>query len=594
MKKLNSLLLVILTLTLAACFSQPVDNAPRQDSHPPQITQADASAADSQSPTPDVFGTAIALDQATQAAAPPSPTPKPKATLNPNMDYWWNETVFYEIFVRSFYDSDGDGVGDINGLIQKLDYLNDGDPTTTDDLGITGLWLMPIMQSPSYHGYDVVDYYAVDNEYGTEEDFKRLMDEAHKRGIRVIVDLVINHTSVSHPWFLQSRSKDSEYRDWYIWSDTRHSYAGPWGQQVWHTASGSYYYGIFWSGMPDLNLRNPQTTAEIQAVAQFWLNDMGVDGFRLDAIKHLVENGAAQENTADTHAWLSDFYTFYKSLDPNAFAVGEAWTSTRELVEYTGDEVDIVFAFDLAEDFLNAARGPFAQNVSTRTAQMVESFPAGQYATFLANHDQNRAMSQLLGDVDQAKLAATLLLTSPGVPFIYYGEEIGMSGTKPDEDIRLPMQWTGDSPGAGFTTGMPWRPVGEDYPTLNVFSQGSNPASLLSHYRELIHLRNAHPALRTGEWLPLETGSEHIYAFLRYADEDILLILVNAHRETVSAGDYALTLESASLTPNAQAISLLGLENPASLQITSNGGFENYTPFQNIPAKGFAVLQLKP
>jgi len=416
----------------------------------------------------DIFNTAIAADQATQAAGPtkePSATPKPKVTLDPNIEYWWNDTVFYEIFVRSFYDSDGDGVGDLNGLIEKLDYLNDGDPTTSDDLGITGIWLMPIMQSPSYHGYDVVDYYTVDEEYGTNADFQRLMAEAHQRGIRVIIDLVLNHTSNQHPWFLDARDEDSHYRDWYIWSDSNPGYAGPWGQGVWHKFFDSYYYGVFWSGMPDLNLRNPEATAQLQDAARFWLEEMGVDGFRLDAIKHLIEDGPTQENTNATHDWLSGFYTFYKAVDQNAFTVGEAWMGTRELLEYTGDEVDVVFAFDLAEDMINTARGPLASAVGQRTAQMVADFPAGQYATFLANHDQNRLMSQLLGDEAQAKLAATLLLTSPGVPFLYYGEEIGMLGTKPDEDIRRPMQWSKNLLNAGFTNGIPWRLPEGDYRT---------------------------------------------------------------------------------------------------------------------------------
>ncbi|MCD6290318.1 MAG: alpha-amylase, partial [Anaerolineae bacterium] len=190
----------------------------------------------------------------------PAPTPTPTAGPTPTAAptalpesplRWWNDTVFYEVFVRSFYDSDGDGVGDLNGLIEKLDYLNDGDPSTTDDLGITGIWLMPIMESPSYHGYDVVDYYHVDRDYGTNEDFCRLMAEAHRRGIRVIIDMELNHTSSQHPWFQSARSDPhSPYRDFYIWSDEDPGYKGPWGQRVWHRTATGYYYGIFWEGMP--------------------------------------------------------------------------------------------------------------------------------------------------------------------------------------------------------------------------------------------------------------------------------------------------------------------------------------------------------
>lgn len=596
MKKFNRLLFIFVLLGVTACSFESSVNSNTGESALKNAAVPQANPTNTLSPA-DVFNTAIAADQATQAAGPtkePTATPEPKATLDPNIDYWWNDTVFYEIFVRSFYDSDGDGVGDINGLIEKLDYLNDGDPATVDDLGITGIWLMPISESPSYHGYDVVDYYTVDEEYGTNQDFKRLMDEAHKRGIRVIVDLVLNHTSSQHPWFLDSRDETSEYRDWYIWSDSNPGYAGPWGQGVWHKSFDSYYYGVFWSGMPDINLRNPEATAQLQDVARFWLEDMDVDGFRLDAIKHLIEDGPAQDNTNATHDWLGEFYSFYKGVDPLAFAVGEAWTGTRELLDYTGDEVDVVFAFDLAEDMINTARGPFATRVGERTAQMVADFPAGQYATFLANHDQNRLMSQLLGDVDQAKLAATLLLTSPGVPFLYYGEEIGMLGTKPDEDIRRPMQWSKRLLNAGFTSGIPWRLPEGDYRAKNVAAQTDDPDSLLSHYRNLIHLRNQHPALRTGDWLGVDSSSEHIYAFLRYTTEEVLLVVVNAHREAVTIDNYSLSLGASPLTNGVQAIPLIGLDTPRAPEINSQGGFINYAPFINMPAKSFAVVQFLP
>ncbi|MBN1965655.1 MAG: alpha-amylase, partial [Anaerolineae bacterium] len=171
---------------------------------------------------------------------------------------WWNDRVFYEVFVRSFYDSDGDGIGDLRGLIERLDYLNDGDPATTDDLGITGIWLMPIAQSPSYHGYDVTDYYTIEEDYGTNADFLELMGAAHARGIVVIVDLVMNHTSSEHPWFVASAAGDPAYTDWYLWRDDNPGYVSPWGSPTWHLAdNGRYYFGLFWSGMPDLNYMNP-------------------------------------------------------------------------------------------------------------------------------------------------------------------------------------------------------------------------------------------------------------------------------------------------------------------------------------------------
>ncbi|MFP5247713.1 MAG: alpha-amylase family glycosyl hydrolase, partial [Thermoanaerobaculia bacterium] len=206
---------------------------------------------------------------------------------------WADGAVFYEIFVRSFADSNGDGIGDLQGLISKLDYLNDGDPNTTADLGIEGIWLMPIFESPSYHGYDTVDYETIERDYGTNADFKQLLEEAHKRGIRVIVDFVVNHTSNQHPWFVESASSPSSpKRNWYVWSPTSFGWGPPWGGNAptWHAANGMYYYGVFWSGMPDVNWTNPESKNEMLRLARHWLNE-GVDGYRLDATRYLIETG---------------------------------------------------------------------------------------------------------------------------------------------------------------------------------------------------------------------------------------------------------------------------------------------------------------
>ncbi len=520
----------------------------------------------------------------------PAPTPTPESVpAGP----WWSDTVFYEVFVRSFKDSDGDGVGDINGLIEKLDYLNDGDPGTTADLGVTGIWLMPIMESPSYHGYDVVDYYAVDQEYGTQEDFQHLMEEAHKRGIRVIVDLVLNHTGRDHPWFNASDSGEADYRDWYVWAGEAPNYKGPWGQQVWYAGRDGYYYAVFWSGMPDLNLENPKVTAEIENITRFWLEDMNVDGFRLDAIRHFVENGPAQENTPATHAWLQAFHQSYKNIEPQAFTVGEAWTDTSHVVDYIGDEVDIAFEFDLAEAFLTAANGPLGSAPANHLELVLSSYPPGQYGVFLTNHDQNRVMS-VLKDVQKAKLAAVMMLTAPGVPFIYYGEEIGMTGVKPDENIRRPMQWSGENSKVGFSTRTPWNAASSDYKETNVALQADDPNSLLSLYRDLIHLRNEHAALRTGETLIVDADTQRLYAVLRYNDDEAFLILANVHPRPLTADLYNLTLESGPFTGPLKVVSVLGLENPAAPEINANGGFSGYVPFTEIPAQSAVIIQLVP
>jgi len=561
-------ILILLIILITSCT--PVE---------PQTTEPRASA----SP---ISSTATLTDEPTTIPPLHIPTSTPVET-----DRWWDETVFYEIFVRSFYDSDGDGVGDINGLIEKLDYLNDGDPDTDRDLGITGIWLMPVTESPSYHGYDVVDYYTIDQEYGTEKDFHNLIDEAHNRGIRVIVDLVLNHTSRQHPWFLDSEDDESEHRDWYLWESEKPGYRGPWNQDVWHKLGDEYFYGVFWSGMPDLNLQNPAVTKELFDITSFWLKDMKVDGFRLDAVKHLVENGFYQENTNETHAWLEEFYKFYKKTDPTAITVGEAWTTTTEVLDYSGDEVDIAFAFDLAQAIIKTVRGPLPSPIISEMTKMVENFPSGQYATFLSNHDQNRVMSQLRGDVGRAKIAATILLTSPGVPFIYYGEEIGMSGVKPDEDIRLPMQWSAENTSAGMSTSTPWRMPAADYSEINLVDQVDDPDSLFSQYRSLIHLRNQHTALQIGEWKLVDPGSQWLYAFIRHQRDEVFLILLNVHTRDLTVESYGLTLETGPLSEPVEAYSLLGLKKPASPMVNKHGGFSKYIPFESLPPKSFAVIQ---
>lgn len=503
---------------------------------------------------------------------------------------WWNDRVFYEVFVRSFQDSNGDGIGDLQGLISRLDYLNDGDPTSTGDLGVTGLWLMPLFESPSYHGYDVTDYTKINPEYGTLDDFKQLLEEAHKRGIAVILDLPLNHTSNLHPWFQASAASDPKYADWYIWTQEPTFTSGPWGQQVWYKLGNRYYYGLFWEGMPDLNLRNPDVTAALYDVARYWIEDVGVDGFRLDGIRHLVEEGAVQENTEATHAWLRGFHTFYKSVDPNAFTVGEAWTTSDQASKYVGDEADIVFEFDLAQGMVSAAGQGTAGPVAIPQSLVNKDYPPGQYAAFLTNHDQNRIMDQVGNDTGAAKVAATLLLTNPGVPFLYYGEEIGMEGQKPDEDIRRPMQWDA-GPTAGFTTGQPWRSLGPGHEQANVVTEGLDAGSLLNHYRALVQLRNQHPALRTGDMLKVTTDPAPVYAFLRHAPHDTLLVLVNLGDEAIS--DYSLTLPQGNLTggdPQASLVFGGGQVTPPALNRA--GGFDGYKPLPSLPPRSSYLISL--
>ena len=506
---------------------------------------------------------------------------------------WWNDAVFYEIFVRSFYDSDGDGIGDFNGITEKLDYLNDGDPDTDTDLGITGIWLMPIFPSPSYHGYDVTDYYSVNPQYGTREDFDRLVEAAHQRGIHIVIDLVLNHTSDKHPWFMESRKDpESEYRDWYIWVEEKPAYKGPWRQSVWHPYRGSYYYGIFESFMPDLNYLNPDVSAEMNEIVRFWLEDVGVDGFRLDAAKHLIEEGSLQENTPATHSWYEGFRPIYKGINPDALVIGEIYDSNVSTVKaYTEDELDLIFNFALTYGFVESARTQSGLPALGELYKSAKSLPEMQYATFLTNHDQNRVMSQLEGNTNKAKTAASLLLTSPGVPFLYYGEELGLMGQKPDEVIRRPMQWSAEDQ-AGFTTGTPWRAPDNNYSFVNVVVENDDPASLLNHYRALIHLRQDHPALRTGSYTLVKTREGKINASLRIAEKETLLIVINTSNELLQ--EYKLAVDKTSLAPGDYLLkSLFGPALEVSFTLDDQGAF-NISPDFPIPPYTTLILELIP
>jgi glycosidase len=504
---------------------------------------------------------------------------------------WWNDSVFYELFVRSFYDSNGDGIGDFNGIIEKLDYLNDGDPKKSGDLGVTGIWLMPINPSPTYHGYDVTDYYAVNPDYGTMEDFKRLLAECHKRGIRVIMDLVLNHTSSQNPWFIEARDNpQSTTNDWYIWSETNPGYLGPWNEQVWYPSTAGYYYAIFWVGMPDLNYTDPAVTDEMHNVARFWLQDVGVDGFRLDAARYLIEEGKNQADTTETHQWWADFRTLYKGINPQAMAIGEVWTTNYAVVSYVeGDELDMAFNFDLASQIIHNINNRNATNLGAVIQSSNNLFSPGTYATFLTNHDQERVMSYFMGDQEKAKLAASVLLTIPGTPFIYYGEEIGMTGDKPDENIRTPMLWSADQY-AGFSTVYPWESTIPNYQEINVATESSDPNSLLSLYRTLVGLRNDHAALRVGDYFVVRSDNASILPFLRVSKEETLLVMINMSEEAASG--YTVTLTQGPLSGNYRSFPVLGVGTLTDLIANANGGFDSYQPGMDIPASGMVIIQL--
>lgn len=455
----------------------------------------------------------------------------------PRTAEWWEGRTWYLLFVRSFYDSDGDGIGDFKGVAEKLDYLQ--------TLGIGGIWLMPITEAYSYHGYDTLDYYAVEQDYGTMEDFRYLLAEAEKRDIKIIMDLVVNHTSSKHEWFEKSASGDSTYADWYVWRDEDPRYNGPWGQMAWYRKAERYYYAPFWSEMPDLNYDNPAVTDEMFSIAEFWLDEVGVDGFRLDAVKYVLEQEVdgrpVLQNTPSTRQWLARFTEFSKRINPDAFVIGEVWDDTFVVAKYTNEgALDAGFEFRLADAMLTSIRARNKRSLQSQITTVLGSYEStAQIAPFLTNHDQDRLMSLLDGNIDANKAVASVMLTLPGAPFLYYGEEIGMEGAKPDENIRRPMQWDDTARTGGFTTGRPWQPLAPDFTARTVADQETDPNSLLNHYRALIALRNNTPTFITGETDILTSRPSPIHAILRHDEKGRYLVIVNLGNRELA--DYAVS-----------------------------------------------------
>lgn len=430
----------------------------------------------------------------------------------------YNGRVFYEIFVRSFNDSNGDGIGDIKGVTQKLDYLS-------KDLGVTGIWLMPINDSPSYHGYDVSNYYSINKDYGTLEDFKELIKEAHKRNIKVIMDLVINHTSIDNAWFKEAANdKNSRYRNYYIWADknTDVTEGSPINPQPWTPMGEDYYYALFWSGMPDLNYDNKDVREEMKKVAKYYLG-FGIDGFRLDAAMHIYE-----DNNKNIQ-WWKEFNDYVKNQNKDAVLVGEVWDKTTVISQYM-ESLDSDFNFPAADAIMNMVNSKDVGNIAFVLTNAYEQYvlKAKNYidSPFLTNHDQNRVMS-ILNDEDKAKKAAAVLLTLPGTPYIYYGEETGMTGAKPDEKIREPFLW--DNKDTKMNTS--WEASTNDINKVAVNVQLQDKDSLLNFYKQMIALRNTSEELKYGSFEALDTVSTNIYAIKRTKDNSSTYVYINLNDE---------------------------------------------------------------
>lgn len=444
----------------------------------------------------------------------------------------WPYGVNYEVFVRSFADSNGDGIGDFNGLTEKLDYLQ--------DLGIGGIWLMPIMPSPTYHKYDVVNYKAVDPEYGTEEDFKRLVAEAHKRDIRILVDLIVNHTGSDHPWFLGAKEgKQNPYRDYYVWAKKDSIRAQISKKSVsldsdnitqWHSVNGDtlaeHYYGFFWGGMPDLNLDNPKVRDEFVQIGKYWLSDMNVDGFRLDAAKHIFPT----ERATDNHAFWVWFREEMQKIKPDVYLVGEVWSKAEDVAPYLKG-LPALFNFDMGYAITAAVQAGKDSIGLIRKYKEISDFyrrSTNEYidAVFLKNHDQNRILSELGGDTKKARVAAGILFTLPGTPYVYYGEEIGMLGVKPDEYIREPFIWNVDKQDKVQTS---WEApkYSTDKTVVPYASQKDDLNSLLNFYKRFIQYRNSSDVLTYGTIDVAPLDIQEVVSFIRAHNGNQRLVLHN-------------------------------------------------------------------
>jgi glycosidase len=437
--------------------------------------------------------------------------------------------VWYEIFVRSWYDTNGDGIGDLNGVTAKLDYLQ--------KLGISGIWLMPINPSPSYHGYDVSDYEGVNPQYGTLADFRNLVKAAHARGIRVIIDMVANHSSNENPWFLSALNPKSPYRDWYTWAGKTTDIDMPnaFGGQAWHQAKdGQYYLSIFDPAMPDLNYDNPAVRAKMIGIGQFWLRQ-GADGFRLDAARHIYVNFPSDvgnpASIAKNIAWWDEYRKGLDKVDPHAYLVGEVTRDEAADIAPYLKPLDAAFNFPIAKQLIEAVKAErnldLARTLAATyaTYDHVASGAMQKDAPFLSNHDQERVMSQLGGDPAHMRVAAALLMTLPGEPYIYYGEELGMRGTKPDPDLRTPMRWDRSLDARGETTWHVTSPANGG--PISVAAQQTDPHSLLNWYRMLIDWRIQIPALRAGGFAVYPQASDQLVAWQRTDGADTVLVVHN-------------------------------------------------------------------
>jgi alpha-glucosidase len=491
---------------------------------------------------------------------------------------WWKDGVVYQIYPRSFQDSNGDGIGDLQGIIDRLDYLNDG---TEKSLGIDAIWLSPIYPSPMYDfGYDISDYESIDSTFGDLKIFQKLLKEAHKRKIKIIMDLVVNHTSHLHPWFLDSRSsKKSGKRDWYIWKDPvdgkePNNFLATFGGKAWtfDEKTGQYYYHSFLTEQPDLNWRNPEVKEAIFKMIQFWL-DMGVDGFRLDVVNLYYKDAQWRDNPSRIFKGIRPFDRMVHIYDRDQPEMHELLRDLRTLVDkkkdrmtvgevmmdppgkvsipasYYGNNDELHMAFNFA--FLYSFWG--ASNFKKVVDEWEAALGEDNWPNYtLSNHDFRRHITRYHSrklDMERGKLTALMLLTLRGTPFLYYGEEVGMESERvakkdlqdplgitywpfhPGRDSeRKPMCWDASKNG-GFSTGQPWLPLYSEYKSRNVEKMSKDPGSLWSFYRDIIHFRKKSKALKDGSITTGIDSSEKVFYFTRSKGKEKYHIIMNFANE---------------------------------------------------------------
>jgi alpha-glucosidase len=498
-------------------------------------------------------------------------------TMNGRDEFWWRHGIFYQVYPRSFQDSNGDGIGDIAGIIDRLPYLQ--------RLGVDAIWLSPIFPSPmADFGYDISDYIGIDPLFGTMADFDALILTAHARGLKIILDLVPNHTSDQHPWFIESRrSRDNPKRDWYIWRDPAagggppNNWLSEFGGSAWQydTATGQYYYHAFLAQQPDLNWRNPEVRRAIHDVMRFWLRK-GVDGFRVDVIWHLIKDAEFRDNPPnpdfregrpphqkilplysndqpEVHDVIAQMRRVIDEFDSRVL-IGEIYLPPKRLVTYYGKDLGgahLPFNFALLSAPWNA------RAIEKIIHEYEAALPEGAWPNWvLGNHDRPRVASRV---GQQVRVAAMLLLTLRGTPTLYYGDEIGMHqvAIAPDQvrdpfeknvpaigvgrdGCRTPMQWSA-APYAGFSTSPPWLPVADDFPHENVVNLAADSRSILSLYRALIDLRRKRPELVSGGYVPIAAQGD-LLLYRRQGEGSAVVVALNLGTEPVSLESEAIGL----------------------------------------------------